>query len=274
MSREIVANLKFRNATNSFNADALARKIEEGYLSQRREDKHTKKVSFAPSSIGYGHGTCARYWYQAFNGADFVEKTDALGVANMSNGTAAHDRIQKVFEDAGILVAAEVETKLESPPIRGYIDALIRWEGQVIVGEFKTARQEAFLFRQSTMKPSVNHLYQLLIYLKATGKDTGFIMYENKNDQTFLILPVRWNARNEALLNDALKWLRAVYANWKRAQGTDDRIPQRPWTRRNKNCRGCPLFEKCWPVDAEGNPTNEGVALSEVVIPAMVVPKI
>lgn len=271
MSRDIVASLKFKQASDDagFTAEKLERAIEAGYLKQAREDKFTTKKTFAPSSIGYGHGTCARYWYQAFNGADFVEKVDALGVANMSNGSAAHERLEKVLEDAGVLVASEIKMELNDPPIFGFIDAMVKIDGETVVGELKTTREEAFMWRKNTMKPSGNHLYQILIYMYATKKRKGFLFYENKNDQTFLVIPVEMNERNKKILSDAFTWLRLVRKNWEDAQENEDKnvnIPQRPWTKRNKICRGCPLYEKCWP--EEGQPP-----LSDVVIPPMEVVK-
>lgn len=242
MTREIVANLAFKNSTNKLDAEALSRAIESGYLKQRRESKFTVKKTFAPSSIGYGHGTCARYWYHAFSGAWFSQEgTDALGVANMANGVDAHTRIQKVMREAGILKDEEVELRIEDPPIFGYIDVIISWEGEDVIGEIKTTRQEAFIFRQNTMKPTTNHLLQILVYMRAKGVDKGFVMYENKNTQEFLILPVNMNKRNTAILNNALDWLREVRANWEAGQ-----LPTRSWTQKNKNCKGCPVFDECW----------------------------
>lgn len=271
MSRDIVANLKFKKETTEggFTAEKLAQAIERGYMAQVREDKFTTKKTFAPSSIGYGHGTCARYWYQAFNGADFVEKTDALGIANMSNGSAAHTRLEKVLEDAEVLVASEIKMEMKDPPIFGFIDALVKIDGETVVGELKTTRSEAFMFRQNSMKPSGNHLYQILIYMRATGKDKGFMFYENKNDQTYLVIPVEMNERNSKILDEALDWLRLVRKNWEDAQENEDEninIPQRPWTKRNKICRECPLFETCWPESGEA-------PMSDVVIPPMEVAK-
>jgi CRISPR/Cas system-associated exonuclease Cas4 (RecB family) len=259
LSRDIIASLRFnKEPENGFSAKKLEEAIERGYMSQARESKHTQKKSFAPSSIGYGHGTCARYWYQAFNGAFFNEKVDALGVANMSNGSAGHERLEKVFEDAGVLVAKEIKMTLNDPPIFGFIDVMVKIDGETVVGELKTARSESFEWRKSTMKPTGNHLYQILIYMKATGKNTGFMFYENKNDQTFLVIPVKMNARNEKILNDALDWLRKVYKNWEDGEGTNKNIPQRPWTKRNQICRNCPLYEACWPEKGEA-PTSEVV---------------
>lgn len=240
MARDIVQNLRFRKATEGFDPNAFSRILEQQYLKENR-DRHMQKLTFAPSSIGYGNGTCPRYWFLAFSGAQFTEINDAQGIANMKVGSDAHARIQKLMRDAEILVDEEVEAKLSDPPVRGFIDVLIRWDGEVVVGEIKTTRQEVFMHRQTTMKPSTNHMYQILLYMKITGKKKGFLLYENKNDQSFLVIPVDWNEKNEALLEDALDWMRKVYANWQ--EGT---LPTRPFRKNNKICQSCPVFDVCW----------------------------
>lgn len=258
MSRNIIQNLKFRKIT-WFEADKLSALLEQGYLSKRRGTKPTKKETFSPSSIGYGHGTCPRYWYMVFNGCEAEDTTDALGVANMANGVAAHDRIQGVFEELEILIDKEVPIRLNDPPVFGYIDLLVRWDNEVVVGEIKTARQESFLFRQNSMKPSVNHLLQILLYMKATGKQQGFFYYENKNTQEFLIIPVQMDEKNEKIIEDSMEWLRAVRKNWETGE-----LPKRPFGKRNKNCKNCPIFNECW------NNYPEGTA----ELPAMEVPEV
>ena len=274
MSREIVASLKFKKEPEQgFTAAALERAVEAGYLKHVREDEHKQKKTFAPSSIGYGHGTCPRYWYLAFTGAEFKETTDALGVANMMNGSSAHDRLEKIFEDAGVLVAKEIKMELKDPPIFGFIDVMVRIDGEVVVGELKTTRAEAFMFRKNSHKPSPNHLYQILIYMQATGKDKGFLFYENKNDQTFLVVPVAMNVRNKQILDEALEWLRLVRKNWEDVQPAEGEekteeelmanLPTRPWTRRNKICTQCPLFETCWEKLPAGNVLIEPMVVAK-----------
>lgn len=246
MSRDIIVGLKMRMPTKSgLDVNAIAQMFEDGYLKQRRESKHTQKKTFSPSSVGGYNGLCPRYWYLAFEGNHFDEKTDALGIATMANGTAAHDRLQKALELGGNLVAAEVEIKLEDPPVRGYLDALVRMpDGEIVVGEFKTTRSEAFVFRETTGKPSAQHLIQLLIYLKATGKKRGFILYENRNDQTITIIPVEMDARNEKILDDVLDWLREVYKAYENKQ-----LPKQVFRRDNKICKSCPVQKICWDSD-------------------------
>jgi CRISPR/Cas system-associated exonuclease Cas4 (RecB family) len=258
--RDIIKGLKFKKqAATGFQADKMAAMLEDAYLQQRRETRSGKKYSFAPSTIGYGHGTCPRYWYLAFEGGTAVDNTDALGIANMANGSQAHDRIQDLFERTGTLVAKEVEVKLQDPPVRGFIDVMVRWDDEIVVGEIKTTRQEAWMVRHNSMMPSFNHLMQILIYMKGTGKKQGFLLYENKNTQEFLIIPIDMNEKNEKLLNDTLDWLRLVWKNWQ-----DQTVPTQPFTKKNKICKNCPVFDWCW------NGAPEGT----VDIPNMEVPKL
>ena len=67
-----------------------------------RETKNQKKKTFAPSTLVYGHGECARYWYLAFEGGDFEDLSNPFAVANMSNGTLSHGRIQEALLKSGI----------------------------------------------------------------------------------------------------------------------------------------------------------------------------
>jgi CRISPR/Cas system-associated exonuclease Cas4 (RecB family) len=247
-NREIKQGMLFKKKGQTFDPQKLSGMLEEAYLARRRPSGFTKKETFSPSSIGYGHGTCPRYWYLAFNGGNFVETTDALGVANMAYGTDAHSRIQKLFKEMDILVDEEVEIKLTDPPIRGYLDVLIRWGEEVVVGEIKTTREESFVFRKTTGKPMATHLIQVLIYMKATGKKKGFLLYENKNDQTFCIIPVDFNQTNEEILENVFEWLRLVRKTWE-----EQTLPARPFRSQNgKVCQACPLNKVCWEDEPEG----------------------
>lgn len=246
-NRDFVKGLKFKRA--GLDPRAIADVVEQGYLSKRRASGFMTKVTFSPSTIGYGHGTCPRYWYHAFTGAWFNEdRTDAMGVANMDTGSHEHENIQEMFEQAGLLEAAEVEIKIENPPIRGFVDAIINWEGEQIVGEFKTTRQEAFVFREISGKPAVYHLIQLLIYLRALDKQRGFLLYLNKNDQTVCVIPVERTPEYEELLDNVFDWLRTTRLAWEAQE-----LPMRPFRKNketglpeNKVCRDCPVQKTCF----------------------------
>lgn len=266
MNRDISKGLKLRN-TKGLNPSDIADIIEKGYLEQRRPSKDwTQKKTFSPSTIAYGHGTCPRYWTTAFNGVTtFADTTDALGIANMSYGTFAHDQIQGILEQQGILVESETGINIEDPPIFGYLDAIVNLNNENLVVEIKTTRSESFAYKETSRKPSVNHLIQLLIYLEATGIQRGFLLYLNKNDQTFLVIPVEMDKDNRKILDDVFAWLRQV-----RKAYEDDVTPKRPFRKSketglpdNKICNACPVQKACF----EGPEGTELIA--RMVVPTI-----
>lgn len=260
--RSLDGAIRFRKVEDStgFTPAKLIEALNAGYLAQRRPDKFTQKKSFSPSSIGYGHAVCPRYWHIAFSGADFVENGDGLGVAVMAAGTAAHTRIQGAFKEAGVLVAEEVEIKLADPPVRGYIDVLIRVDDETVVGEIKTTGEAIFNAKRTSMKPSANHLFQILIYMKATGRKKGFLLYENRNTLEVLVIEVDFTFENEEILENALEWMRTVYKGFEAKE-----LPTRPFRNQTvKVCQNCPVNKTCWEQLPEG----------DVKLPKMEVPKI
>jgi hypothetical protein len=110
MGRDIVKNLKFKKHTGKhFDPELFANLLDESYRNTKRADGEMTKKSFSPSSLGYGHGTCPRYWYMAFSGAMFIDDNDAVAVANMAQGTQAHERLQKLISTMPQFVAEEEE---------------------------------------------------------------------------------------------------------------------------------------------------------------------
>jgi CRISPR/Cas system-associated exonuclease Cas4 (RecB family) len=259
MGRKIIGNLKFQKSLEGgFDVNEFAQMMEAAYTDVEQRDSFTQKKTFSPSTIGYGHGNCARYWFIAFTGAEFEDNFDAMARANMDNGTAAHDRIQKVMAKTGVLKATEIEITNDDPPIRGFADAIIEWNGKEVIGEIKTAKDEVYSLRQAEMKPSGNHLLQILTYMKIRKAEQGFLYYENKNNQEYLIIPVNISERNKQIINDVFDWLRTTYAAYK--EGT---LPNRAFTKSVSACKYCPVKKTCWKELGDG----------EVIIPAMVPPK-
>ncbi len=187
MARDIVKNLKFKKYEGQFDPQSFAKMLDDAYLATKRPDGDMQKYTFSPSSFGYGKGNCPRYWYMAFSGAEFIDDNDAIAVANMAQGTQAHERLQKLIQDIGIVKHLEYEITNEYPPIRGFSDLIIDWNGKEVIGEIKTAKQEVWDTRQSSMSPSPNHLLQLLAYMKIRNTDEGFFLYENKNKRSKLV---------------------------------------------------------------------------------------
>jgi CRISPR/Cas system-associated exonuclease Cas4 (RecB family) len=226
---------------------ALIEKIQSGYT-VKRVDKFQTKKTFAPSTIAYSHGECPRYWYLAFEGAVFEDNADAYGAANMTAGTKSHERIQQAMMDSGIAEIYEsdegptTEFKIinNDPPIFGYGDAMINWEGEQIVGEIKTMLNEGFEYRKKTLKPKTGHLIQLLIYMKILKKSKGVLIYENKNNHELLVIPVEVTDNYRQWIDQTFQWMRDVRKTW-----TDKTLPTKNYRSNSKICKTCPIQKAC-----------------------------
>ena len=248
MAKDIISNLKFKKYNGKFDAAAFGKRLDEAYLATKRQDGEMTKYSFSPSSFGYGHGNCPRYWYMAFSGAYFIDENSATNVANMSVGTQSHRRLQDLIKTFPEFVDEEREIKNEYPPIRGFMDLVMSYDGETVIGEIKTAKQEVWDTRQAEMKPSENHLFQLLTYMKLTGAKERFLLYENKNTQEILIMPIEMNAKNEKIIEDLFEWLKLVWDNFKEGD-----MPIRPegYTKTKSPCKYCPIKKDCWSKTAD-----------------------
>lgn len=245
---EFIKTMRLGKKPKNYNVKNMLEVLREAQDNSRSKRKFSKKVSFSPSSVGYGAGTCPRYWYLAFTGGEFVDTFDGLSIANMANGTLAHARVEQLFKDAGILEEAERELKCEDPPIRGFADVIVDFEGQKIVGEFKTTRQESYVHREANGEPIDYHKVQVLIYMRIVGTEDGFLLYENKNTQELFLIPVVMDEANSKYTDYIFEWMREVRNLWETNQ-----LPTRPFTQKNKACKSCSLFDVCWNQSPEGD---------------------
>ena len=265
---KIVVNNDFMGISKAFNTKDFGDLIEKAYLDMRREDKFTTKKSFAPSSVGYGKGNCPRFWYYAFNGADFQEDNDALQQANMMYGTEAGKRIATLLEKAGVLIEAEVPIEHSDPPIGGFMDALIMWQGEEMVCEVKTTKQDQFNHRAAKMKVPGYQLIQLLTYMKVFNKQKGFFLTENKNTGELLVIPIKMTEANQALIDRVFEWMRVVYAN-----ATEGELPKRPFTQSSFECKSCPVKKTCWEGYKRGSVNGTDPNPGTVDLPPLEVPR-
>jgi len=226
-------------AKASADMNALIEKINSGYIANRGP-RHQQKKTFAPSTIAYGHGECARYWYLAFEGGEFEDYADPFAGANMTNGTKSHERIQKAMEDAGLLVDSEFKITYEDPPIFGYGDVLMDWNGEELLGEIKTAMAEGFEYRKKSRKAKSGHLIQILIYMKILKKAKCVLIYENKNNHELLAIPVEVNEYYIKWVDQAFDWMRTVRKAWE-----DKTLPSKNYRSNSKICKTCPLAKVC-----------------------------
>jgi len=237
--------------------DGLIEKIQSGYMTKTKP-KFSKKSNFSASTLTYGAGECPRYWYLAFDGAVHYDSSDAKGVANRTNGTYGHDRIQEAIKSSGLLdetmefdtlerkynkqthPAMEFRVKTDDPPFDGYGDVMLNINEQRVIGEIKTVSNEDFEGKKMRQKAKKSHLMQLLMYMKVWKIGKGVMIYENKNSHELLTLPVVVNDHYRRWVDQAFDWMKKVYKSWK-----DRELPQKPYRSNSKTCKVCPIQKAC-----------------------------
>jgi CRISPR/Cas system-associated exonuclease Cas4 (RecB family) len=242
MSKSLLSEIMLKSVKKKsfLDTDELITKIKSGYT-VNRVPRHTQKKTFAPSTIAFGHGECPRYWYLAFDGGTFEDNADAYAGANMRAGTKAHERIQEAMGNVpDFLVDSEFKIISEDPPIFGFGDVILNWEGKELLGEIKTMPMEAFEYRKAAGKPAKYHLVQLLIYMKILNKKEAVLIYENKNNHELLIIPVELNDYYVGWVNQTFDWLRSVRKAW-----VDRTMPEKNYRSNSKICKTCPLRATC-----------------------------
>lgn len=244
---QLIKNIRF--GSNGFNVQKLAQFIEDGYNEDKRERKIIAKTTFPPSGLAYNHGRCPRRHVMAFQGKwEGEDSVTAESLAIMSYGNEAHGRIQSAFDKSGHLIKNELEVLSDDPPIRGFVDSIVEVDGEEVVVEVKTTKEEYFVPKTLSMKGSYYHMYQLLTYMKILNKKHGALVYENKNDNSILVIPVDMTPENQAIIDEAFDWMRKVHKVYK-----DGQLPVRPWKKTSTYCKQCPLFDACWDEAPEGD---------------------
>jgi CRISPR/Cas system-associated exonuclease Cas4 (RecB family) len=259
--QQVMVKKEIHNGDTDF-TKGLIESIEKGYTVGLKP-KYAKKYSFSPSTIVWNHGECARFWYLAFEGTVWEDNADAYGVANRTGGNLSHGRIQDALLKSGVLAedlemdpeprkynqqihpAMELAVKSEDPPINGFADAMLHYNGTDIVGEIKTVPNEGFEYRKMHRKPKMDHLKQVLIYMKVFKKDKGVLIYENKNNHELLTLPIELNDHYRRWVNQAFDWMRTVRKAW-----VDQTIPKRNYRSNSKICARCPIQKACSEAEA------------------------
>lgn len=236
MSQLIRAN-EHLAMNRAFGVQELSDVLEKA---MQRETKYTVKQSFAPSGLGY-KGQCARYWYYAFNGADFVSDTAATAQSNMDAGTDAGKRLANLFKQADMLIDDEIPARHNDPDVFGYIDALVRWKGEPVVVEIKTTSNAAWNKRMLSNSVPDYQMIQLLIYMYITKHDKGFFFTENKDTNEIFVLPVKMTDEHRQLVENTFEWMREV-----RKAADEGDLPKRPFTKSSVQCKGCPVRYICW----------------------------
>ena len=166
------------------------------------------------------------------------EKFPPESVVGMERGTETHGRLQRLMEEAGLAFPIEQEFVSEDPPVRGFLDGMLKWNDELIPVEIKTAAQEVFMQRLAKEEGAEYQKLQLLLYMYILKLNFGILWYENNNNGEWLMVPVEMDEANEKLIKYVVEWMNVVYAN--------EEKPKRPFEKLSTECTYCPFRKECW----------------------------
>ena len=212
--------------------NSLNKAIDDS-LAERNQPEFKKVNGFHPSYTNQ----CPRYWNYLFTGVSVTPDFRPQTYRIFDNGHAVHDRIYKYFRDMGILVQEEIPVSYSSPPIEGTADGIINWYGEKLI-ELKSISSEGFHYRKLHNKPKDEHYRQAQIYMECLNLDSGFVIYECKNNQEILPIFIR---KDQDFIDKLFKKYRNIYGSY-----TSGDIPDRPYKRTSKHCSDCNVAALCW----------------------------
>lgn len=247
--------------------------VEEDQQQQQKRYDEGRIGKFYPSSVG----RCKRqivYQMMGYPGKPKEGRT----VLILDNGTYFHERMENYFEKMGIMIAPELKLKDQDLRISGRSDAIIYnymkttegpleddnwitlnkpvyneegdetgeekvyegWASDVLIVEFKSAKERAFYEYIPQTKPDKKHELQLQLYFYLTGIRAGLVYYESKNNQDQKFYYVEYN---KALIDEVIADIRFVI------QHVDNQtMPEREYEGNSFECRYCDYRDICRPI--------------------------
>lgn len=210
-------------------------------------NKERDNTYFHPSTIGF----CSRkiaYIMHEFPAPDL----DPRVIRIFENGHSMHERFENWFDSMGIQIAAEVELSPDSPDqaiaercreldIRGKTDSLIEIGGEYYLVELKSANDR--MFKNFLQEPKEQHVEQLQLYMYLSGVHQGFLLYENKNDQSLKEFLIEYD---EEMVNRLREKILNVNEHV-----NNNTLPEREFTRSHWQCKYCDFSGICWYPDSE-----------------------
>ncbi len=79
--------------------------------------------------------------------------------------------------------------------------------------------------------------------MKLKNAKEGFFLYENKNTQELIVIPVSMNEKNTQIIEDTFLWMSEVWDNFKEGD-----LPMRPEgsSKSKMPCTYCPIKKECY----------------------------
>jgi hypothetical protein len=108
---------------------------------------------------------------------------DARTLRIFDNGNVTHERIEKYFSQAGMLIESEkvLPNFIEGIEVHGRLDLLLNIDDEIVIGEIKSINL------RNVETPKREHKAQLMFYMHQMNIKKGLLIYESKQTQELFI---------------------------------------------------------------------------------------
>lgn len=245
--------------------------VEKDRENQIRRIKEGRIGKFYPSSVGH----CKRKVAYQMLGYPAKPK-EGRSLLVLDNGTYFHERMEKYFEEMGILIAPELKLKNDELRISGRSDAIIwnymKHPGQVypddqviklyrptydedgnekeelvyeglasdvLIVEFKSIGSKQYNRYLPKDRPKREHEMQLQLYFYLTGIRAGMVYYENKDTQEHKYYYVKYN---QQLVDEIVRDIKLIISYVDKGM-----LPDRDYEPDSFQCTYCDFRHLCYP---------------------------
>lgn len=213
------------------------------------------------------------------------QRLDGRVLRLLANGEKLQERYSDYFKELGVWLGEEEPVNTldrEDCPFNmsGRLDIRINYakifdpkydkpepelEDMAII-EMKSINTWGFKSLMKTGQPQLDHLYQITIYMWLTGIHKGWVIYEDKNDQTLLTIPITFDeriiygtpdGRTKGLIREFTELAECL---------ENDKVPNRclEANRSAFPCKwksgNCDYYDHCW------NPEHDGLAIPSNIV--------
>ena len=169
----------------------IKKEIDDHYANWERKDfKRDEKFHVSESN------KCARALYFEFKGYP-REEIGKSSFRKFAVGNVIHRNIMRellsLSSDNLHVVSSEI-TIPNNPLIAGRADIIVSLGNELHVVDIKSINDYAFkLLKEGSREPDEGYVKQLNLYMHFFGIKKGFLLFDNKNTQELLEVPVPYN---------------------------------------------------------------------------------
>lgn len=144
----------------------------------------------------------------------------------------AHEMFQSRLVKCGLAKKEDIEKPIVNYGMKGKVDAIIRYQTEVLPVEFKYVGHKNFMFMEKSMTPRKHQKRQLVAELYMLRMSRGLLVCESEVSHDLLVIPVEYD---EATVEEIKGYVASV--------GASEKSP--PKVEMGGQCKGCAYYNYC-----------------------------